>query len=145
MPVADYVDAFTIDRTDDLPAAVWCRELLEGGRPFGRALMQLAWRGPLGLRLGSLADPALVAGWRVSLAEEHLFAVRASSWMLAATLIFERLHARLVVTTGVTYNRAVARVVWGTGLSAVHRALMPRALGGARIRINDDRNPPALI
>lgn len=142
MPVADYVDAFAIDRTDDLPAVVWCIEFLEGGRPFGRGLMQLAWRGPLGLRLGSLADPALVAGWQVSLAEEHLFAVRASSWMLAASLIFEAQHGRAVVTTAVTYNRVIARLVWGEGLSAVHRAVMPRALGGTRARMNDRERAP---
>ncbi len=142
MPFANYVDAFALDRTDGLPAIVWCMDFLEGGRPFGRALMQLAWRGPLGLRLGSLADPTLVAGWQVSIADEHLFAVRASSWMLAASLIFEAQRGRAVVTTAVTYNRVIARLVWGAGLSAVHRAVMPRALGGTRTRINDRQRAP---
>lgn len=136
MPGADYVDAFEVEGGDGLPAAVWCIEFLEGGRPFGRALMQVAWRGPVGLRLGRLADPGLVAGWRVSLAAEHLFAVRASSWMLAVSLIFESSPGRVVVTTAIAYERLIARVVWGVGLSAVHRAAMPRALGGARARIN---------
>lgn len=142
MPIADYVDAFAVDQVDGLPAVVWCMDFLEGGRPFDRTLMQLAWRGPLGLRLGSLTDPTLVAGWQVSLAEEHLFAVRASSWMLAASLIFEAQHGRSVVTTAVTYNRVIARLVWGTSLSAVHRAVMPRALGGTRARINDRQRAP---
>lgn len=52
-----------------------------------------------------------------------------TSWMLAASLIVEASHARVVVTTAVAYDRVIARVVRGVGLSAVHRAVMPHTLG----------------
>jgi hypothetical protein len=85
------------------------------------------WRWVLGLRLGPRHSPDYVLGWRIIDNDTNWTSCHASSRLLAADNAFERNADSLTWSTYVSYNSALARLIWPP-TSVVHRALVRLAL-----------------
>jgi DNA-binding PucR family transcriptional regulator len=125
----DYQDTFGADRAGRHDAEAWMRAAFDAN-----PAAQLLWRGVLQLRLGALAAPERVAGWRVEERTPQRLVVAAESWHLRAWLTWTAYPDGVEVTTRVTSRNPAGAVAW-TVLSAVHRAAVPGVLERARRRL----------
>jgi hypothetical protein len=130
----DYMDLFTAttNEASEKTAEDWARAVLEGAPYYIRlGVFGVAWRFPLGLRLGPRRSPDYIIGWKIAARGEDWVRIEAASWMMTASLVFKADEERLSWASFVRYDRRLAALVWPPG-SIVHRkvglALMRRAL-----------------
>jgi hypothetical protein len=129
----DYADLFTAraNGVSEQAAEEWARAALEGAPDHLRLAAVLAQRLLLGLRLGPLRSPNYILGWKIAERGNDWVRIEATSWMMAASLVFKVDEVGLSVATFVRYDRRLAAVIWPP-ISIVHRkvglAMMRHAL-----------------
>lgn len=131
LPAIDYTDLFAIPTALDATPEQWARAMFGDVPGVAGRLM---WRGLLGLRLSSGRSPATVAGWRIGDRGDEWIRLEAASWFLTANLVVRTADGQVSLVTFVHYARRLGGVVWPP-LSAVHRALVPRVLRKAAVRV----------
>ena len=130
----DYADCFevSLDGPDHRPPLLWARAALEGMPPVLRAVVLVAHRRVLRLRLGPLAAEDHVLGWRVVESREDLVRLEADGPLIHGVLVGRRTGPTTVVLrTFVRFRRArLARATW-TVVGPVHRRVAPYLLARA--------------
>jgi hypothetical protein len=121
----DYADAFEIrlDESDARSAEEFARCALEDAPRLVRAVVWIAHRYVLRLRLGPRSSGDYVFGWVIRASEPDVLCLEAVSPLLGRGVIVGRRpdRARTVIATYVFFARpAVARVLW-TVAGPLHR------------------------
>ena len=121
----DYADAFEIriDASDPRTAEQFARDALENAPGPVRAIVDVAHRQVLRLRLGPRPSPHHVFGWRIHTSEPGVVHLEAVSPLLGrGVLVGRRVEpTRVVLTTYVFFTRPTpARALW-TFVAPLHR------------------------
>jgi hypothetical protein len=126
---ADFACAYEVDIApgDERSAEQWAREAWEGAPGPLRWFMVAGWRWVLGLRLGPRPSPDHILGWTITRRSRDETVCQLGSPFLRASNIFRRVDGTLVWSTHVTYDRAMAKVIWPLA-SVLHRPLVRIAL-----------------
>ena len=129
--VPDYADCFevTLREPDGRTAEEWARAALEGMPPALRALVLLAHRRVLRLRLGPLEGTDHVLGWRVVTSQPDLVQLVAEGSLLRGVILGRRTGpTTAVIRTAVFFRaRPAARLTWVL-VGPLHRRVAPYLL-----------------
>ncbi|KUI23438.1 hypothetical protein AU193_01430 [Mycobacterium sp. GA-1285] len=123
----DYADAFEVEvaESDSRVAEQFMRDALERSAPALRSLVLLVHRHVLRFRLGPLAAPDHVLGWRILTSEPDVVQLEAQGPIGRGVLVLRRVTpARGVLSTFVFFRHPVAPVIW-TIVGPAHRRVAP--------------------
>jgi hypothetical protein len=141
----DYADAFeaSLPPGDSHPAEYFFRVGLQQAPRAVAWVVVAVHRYLLRFRLGPLAAPDRLLGWRIDKLEPDVVKLEASGPLMRATLIGRKVEpASVTLTTYVFYQRPiVARIIW-TLVAPLHRRvarfLMQRAASAAAVHVCSD-------
>ena len=125
----DYFDLWLAPTDEIATPEVWARATMEGSSRAGRFL---AWQTILALQL---TDRGAIAGWRIIECTDSSIVVEARSWFMTAHAVFHVSPGQVRFGVFVRYDRPVGRLLWGAGMSAVHRAASPGFLAAGVRRV----------
>lgn len=134
---ADFACAYEVDIPpgDDRSTEQCARAAWEDAPAPMRWFMVAGWRFVLGLRLAPRSSPDAVLGWPIIDRRPDETVCRLRSPFLSASNTFRRVDGRLVWSTFVHYDRALAKLVWPP-VSLLHRPLVRIALRRAARQAN---------
>jgi len=130
----DYADAFEVNlrEGDSRTAERVVRTGLEHASPaLGRVVLTVH-RHVLRFRLGPVTSPKHIVGWQITTNEPDVLCLKAEGSLLDGMMVARRTDNVARLTTLVTYQRPLARIVWAV-VGPVHRKIAPHLMERAAL------------
>jgi hypothetical protein len=131
----DYADAFEValNAGDSRSAEQVVRDGLEHAPSRLQSVILIVHRRVLRLRLGPGSSPNHIVAWRIMESEPHMIRLEATGPLIAGALVARRIGSGTArLTTFVTYQRPLARIVWPM-VAPLHRRVAPYLMERAAV------------